>query len=295
MPAAPGLEDVGVDHARPVGRVVAAPCGAAAVRRLVDNSFVLIFRRPPGALAEFVSSIWLSRGEASAFDTELVMPTGDLDLVIDLGRERAVMSGPSTRPFLLGAAERPETMGAVFRIGGAAALLGVPLAELQDRRVPLAELWGATASEFCERPLAAASPVAKLDALQQILSARLGRIAHRPHPVAGRAAAQIARCPERCRIGELGETLGFSARRLEQVFRTEVGLTPKAYQRLHRFRQALVRIDRAAEIGWAAFALERGYYDQSHFIGEFRAHSGLTPSDYIACRGTELNHVPITA
>ena len=79
------------------------------------------------------------------------------------------------------------------------------------------------------------------------------------------------------------------------MFRAELGLTPKAFQRLHRFRQALVRIDRAAEIGGAAFALERGYYDQSHFIGEFRAHSGLTPSDYMTSRGTELNHVRITA
>jgi len=265
------------------------------VWRLVDTSFVLIFRRPHGALAEFVGSIWLYRGEAPAFETELVLPTGDLDLVIDLGQERVVVSGPSTRPFLLGAAERRETMGMVFRVGAAAALLGVPLAELQNCRVPLAELWGSSASELHERPLAAGSPVAKLDAVEQVLSARLGRIAHRPHPVAGSAAAQIARCPERCRIAELSGTLGFSARRLEQVFRTEVGLTPKAYQRLHRFRQALVRIDRAAEIDWAAFALERGYYDQSHFIGEFRAHSGLTPSDYLASRGTDLNHVPIAA
>jgi hypothetical protein len=59
---------------------------------------------------------------------------------------------------------------------------------------------------------------------RQVLSARLGRIAHRPHPVAGSAAAQIARCPERSRIAELSRTLGVSARRLEQVLRTEVGL-----------------------------------------------------------------------
>jgi AraC-like DNA-binding protein len=146
-------------------------------------------------------------------------------------------------------------MGAVFRVGGAGALLGVRLAELRDRRVPHAELWGSVASELLERPLAASSAEAKLDALDQVLSARLGQIADRPHPVAGRAAAQIARYPERCRIAELAEGLGLSARRLEQVFGAEVGLTPKAYQRLHRFRQALVGIDRAAEIGWARFAL----------------------------------------
>ena len=223
------------------------------------------------------------------------MPTGDLDLVVDLKQERVVVSGPSTRPFILDTAEGREAMGAVFRVTGAAALLGVPLAQLRDCRVPLAELWGPVASELHERPLAAPSPAAKLDAVEQVLAARLGRIAHRPHPVASRAAASIARCPERWRIAELSESLGFSTRRLEQVFRTDVGLSPKAYQRLHRFRQALVRIDRATEVGWAAFALERGYCDQSHFIGEFHAHAGLTPSDYLASKGPELNHVPITA
>lgn len=255
----------------------------------------MISRRPHGGLEEIVRFVWLHQGEAPPCDAELRLPTGDVDLVIDLGEERAVVSGPSTQPFLLGTAERREAMGAVFRIAGAATLLGVPLAELRDRRVPPAELWGSVASELLERPLAASGAEAKLDALEHVLSARLGHTADRPHPVAGRAAAQIARYPERCRIAKLGEAFGLSARRLEQVFRTEVGLTPKAYQRLHRFRQALVRIDRAVEIGWARFALERGYCDQSHFVAEFRAHSGLTPSVYVASRGTELNHVPITA
>lgn len=72
------------------------PCNAAVVWRLVDTSFVLIFRRPHGALAEFVGSIWLYRGEAPAFETELVLPTGDLDPVIDLGRSGS--SSPVPRP-----------------------------------------------------------------------------------------------------------------------------------------------------------------------------------------------------
>jgi methylphosphotriester-DNA--protein-cysteine methyltransferase len=223
------------------------------------------------------------------------MPTGDLDLVVDLTRARTVASGPSNRPFVLDAGKRGEAMGAVLKVGGAATLLGVPLAELRNRRVPLAALWGRGADELVERALAAQSAAERLDAFQQVLTARAGRNGHRPHPLAGTAAAHIARRPEGCRVGELSETLGLSARRLEQVFRTEVGLTPKAYQRLHRFRQALARVDRAAEIGWAAFALERGYYDQPHFIGDFRAHAGMTPSDYLASRGTELNHVPLEA
>ena len=72
-------------------------------------------------------------------------------------------------------------------------------------------------------------------------------------------------------------------------------MTPKAYQRLQRFRGALARIEDAARVGWAAFARDCGYYDQAHLINEFRAHSGLTPPEYLASRaGSFVNHVPIT-
>ena len=256
---------------------------------------MLIFRVPGGALADYIRWIWLYRGESPGFQREIVMPTGDPDLVLDLTTARAVASGPSNRPFRLDAGTRREAMGAVLKIGGAAALLGVPLTALRNRRVPLAALWGRGAAELIERALEAQSACERLEAFQQVLAARVPGNTHSPHPLAGTAAARIARHPAASRVGALSETLGVSARRLEQVFRTEVGLTPKAYQRLHRFRHALASIDRAAEIGWPALALELGYYDQAHFIGDFQAHTGMTPSAYVARRGTELNHVPLEA
>ena len=127
-----------------------------------------------------------------------------------------------------------------------------------------------------------------------MLSARLGRVSRLPHPAVGRAVACIEAAPERGRIAELGEALGLSRRRLAQIFRADIGMTPKAYQRLQRFRGALVRIEDATDGGWAGFALERGYYDQSHLINEFGAHCGLTPREYLASRaGSFVNHVPI--
>jgi hypothetical protein len=94
---------------------------------------VLIFRVPHGALAEYVRCLWLYRGEPSGFQSEMVMPTGDPDLVVDLTSARTVASGPSNRPFGLDAGTRRETMGAVLKVGGAATLLGVPLIELRNR------------------------------------------------------------------------------------------------------------------------------------------------------------------
>ena len=84
-----------------------------------------------------------------------------------------------------------------------------------------------------------------------------------------------------------------SRRRLEESFRASVGVTPKEYQRLQRFRRALDHINTAPDVGWATFAVERGYYDQSHFNNDFRAHAGLRPSQYLAARGAFTNHVRI--
>jgi hypothetical protein len=135
---------------------------------------VLIFRVPDGALAEQVRCIWLYRGEPPGFENEIVMPTGDPDLVLDLTTARAVASGPSNRPFRLGAGTRREAMGAVLKVGGAATLLGVSLTELRNRRVPLAELWGRSAADLVERALVAQGATDRLEAFQQVLAARSG-------------------------------------------------------------------------------------------------------------------------
>jgi AraC-like DNA-binding protein len=249
---------------------------------------------PRGPLSGLVSSIWLYEGEAPGHARDLRLPTGAVDLVVSLRSADVVVSGPFTHAFVLDTADQRDTLGVAFKTGGAGALLGQPLDELFNHHVPLAELWRSGAAELRERVLAAPTPEAKLETAQRVLSAQLARVARPPHPAAGPAAARIEATAEHCRIAELSETLGLSTRRFEQIFRADIGMTPKAYQRLQRFRRALVRIEDATNVGWAGFARDCGYYDQAHLINEFRAHSGLTPPEYAASRaGSFLNHVPI--
>src|SRR5262245_35130715 len=148
-------------------------------------------------------------------------------------------------------------------------LLGVPARELVDRHVALEDLWGRAADELRERVLVASDGHRQLREVEMVLEARLAGSAEVPHPLVAAATGLVARAPAGRGVAELGERLGCSARRLEQVFRDDVGLTPKAFQRLPRFRGALVSIALAERIGWSAFALQRGYADQSHFIREF--------------------------
>jgi AraC-like DNA-binding protein len=260
---------------------------------------VYVTAAPRGPLSEFVQSIWLYEGEAPEHARDRRLPTGGVDLIVSL-RDHSiypdvVVSGPFTHAFTLDTAAQRDTLGVAFKVGGAAALLGLPLDALLNVQVPLAELWRSEASELRDRVLAVPTPKARLETAERMLAARLAAVSRPPHPAVGRAVARIEAAPERCRIAELSEMLGLSRRRFAQIFRADIGMTPKAYQRLQRFRRALVRIEDADAGGWAGFALERGYYDQAHLINEFGAHCGLTPPEYRASRARSfVNHVPIT-
>jgi AraC-like DNA-binding protein len=250
---------------------------------------------PRGPLSGLVESIWVYQGDAPDHARDRRLPTGSVDLVVSLRDDSTVVvSGPFTHAFDLDTAAQCDTLGVAFKVAGAGALLGLPLDELRNQHVPLAELWSSGAAELRERVLAAPTAEARLETAQRVLSARLARASRSPHPAVRPAATRIEAFPERCRIAELSETLGLSRRRFEQIFRADIGMSPKAYQRLQRFRRALVRIEDATGGGWAAFARDCGYYDQAHLINDFRAHSGLTPPEYLASRaGSFVNHVPI--
>ena len=57
-------------------------------------------------------------------------------------------------------------------------------------------------------------------------------------------------------------------------------------------QQVLQTIEAVPEVDWADIALQCGYFDQAHFIHDFRAFSGINPSSYVRQR-TSRNHVAI--
>ena len=102
------------------------------------------------------------------------------------------------------------------------------------------------------------------------------------------AALRALQRPVGVRVGDLSDAAGLSPRRFIEVFEREVGLTPKLYARIQRFHG--VKRDlaaRGAPTSWTAFALARGYFDQSHMIREFVGFSGMSPTSYLRSRDGE--------
>ncbi|MBC7061422.1 helix-turn-helix transcriptional regulator, partial [Salmonella enterica subsp. enterica serovar Enteritidis] len=79
-------------------------------------------------------------------------------------------------------------------------------------------------------------------------------------------------------VAAITERTGLPHRRLQRIFARELGLAPRAYLRLLRFRGALQDVQRGTDT-LADTAAARGYADQAHMARDFRALAGMPPSD----------------
>lgn len=161
-----------------------------------------------------------------------------------------------------------------------ASCLGVPASALADRSVALADLvTPARASEVSERMCEAGDAAARVQVVERLL---LG-LEWSPDPLIERALVLLgAGLHERSLVAEVARNLAISERQLERRFLARVGITPKRFASLRRFEQA-VALARASE-SLTETALAVGYYDQSHFIRDFRRFAGATPGEWLRPR-----------
>jgi AraC-like DNA-binding protein len=253
------------------------------------------YRAPRGVLGEFVELLWLFDGYIQPHAQERMLPTATTELVIDLrcnakASEAALVAGPHSEHWVLDTSREAAVLGVHFRPGGAFPFFGVPAGELHNARVSLDTLWGSRAALLSEQVLGASSPDAKFDVLEQALLGAARTLArHRAVTFALRELSS----PQDRSIAEVAGAVGMSQRRFLDRFRDEVGLAPKLFARVQRFQAVVEGVHSLDEVNWADIAASCGYFDQAHFIHDFRAFSGFTPAAYFALKGEHRNHVPL--
>jgi AraC-like DNA-binding protein len=252
---------------------------------------------PPEAIAYVEVA---PRPEAAAYLTELcgvsyegveapslLLPQGTAALIVssskDPPRLRIEVKGPQTRAAQMPRAHVHWALGVRLRAGRGRQLLGVPLDELTDRTVAVDALWGQDGESLGERVMGALRMKDRLRVLEDVLVARLGvlRATSSASALVDAATARLERgaCE---RVGKLADQLGISTRQLRRQFLDHVGMTPKAYASLLRFRRATDALDAADFSNFADLAARSGYYDQAHMIADFRERTGKTPRTFRA-------------
>lgn len=197
----------------------------------------------------------------------------------------------ATRSWDFGYPTRTRSVGVHFKPWGLAPFLPMPAAELCDRPVTVAQVWGGPAvAELQDRLATAGGPHEMLTLLEEELMRRLCEIAGLP--LVRHMSSVIAATRGAVAIGDLNVAAGVSSTHLEQRFKELIGVTPKRLARTHRFTATVFAIDPAGPIDWGGLAYRAGYFDQAHFGHEFRAFTGLTPTRYVEVRRRLLREHP---
>lgn len=248
-------------------------------------------KRPGPALAPYVEKLWCCEGYPAAHRRERVLPIGRAQLIVDLAGGVAIIAGIRTTFSILDTASVQCVAGAVFRPGGTVPFFDAPAHEFCERAVALQDLWTGGSGRLRQRMLEARGAAERLGAIEAQLECRLSDTPM--HGAVCYALEEFRREASAATVVEVARGAGLSRRRLAALFREQVGLAPKLYCRLRRFRQVVRAVASGGDIDWAQISLAGGYYDQAHMAHEFREFSGVSPGAWRASERPFLNHAAI--
>lgn len=264
---------------------------------------------PARPLGDCVHSFWHATYVPSHPKVR-ILPRGTIELVINLSEDEIriydaglpagcqrlpgiVISGAYGGALDIDPMQHATMMGIHFRPGGAFPFFGAAIGELTNIHVALECLWGRSALELRERLCSARTAQQRFQILEETLTARLRCFSE--HPAVSLALEMFGPSGRGDTVRAVAERLGLSQRRFIQVFTAQVGLTPKLFCRVLRFKHARQLVDRALMLNWSQVSQACGYYDQSHLIHDFQEFSGLSPTDYLCLSSQRMirNHVVV--
>jgi AraC-like DNA-binding protein len=256
-------------------------------QKAAASQFSLARREPSAAMAPFVDFYWILRWDLRGRPPhdQTILPHPNVNLAFE--QSGAAIYGVDRKLFARRIEGEGSALGVRFRAGGFRPFWDRPVAELNDRAVPAARLFGPAAEEARQAILSAPDDTAMVAQAEQLLcSARPAR-----DPAAEQVAAMVARITADTslrRVGDLATALGLPVRRLQRLFTDYVGVSPKWVMRRARLQEAAVRAEHGGHVDWAALATDLGYADQAHLTRDFTATIGVPPARYVTHPTTTL-------
>src|ERR1700738_1733726 len=237
---------------------------------------VIYFEHAPAPpLNRFVRSLWYARAPEMVHHRQRVLPTGRTQVILNLARDFFVdcpQVGPvgrSAPSLVVGArsvyevvdtSDMADLIGIVFEPGAFPVFAGDAADLFSNRTVDLEGIWGRDAGALRDRLLEISTPAARLACLETCVADRLNRQfarrAVRLHGAVDFALTRFGSSRGRATAAEVARSTGWSERLFSQVFREQVGLSPKVWCRVQRFQRAVQRLYAGGGAGRAGVGLE---------------------------------------
>ena len=267
---------------------------------------------PAFPLNQFIERFFYYEGLSPAHNKERFFPDGNTELIFDLTENPQYIyhnetlceiqdcryfwvSGVRTRSITIPSGKGSRMLVVAFKKGKAYPFYPMPMSAIENQVVSADLIFGWSIIYLREQLLASVSIGDMFLLLEKFLLRQSnGALAEEMKTTCIEyALLHIVSQPNALSLQHLYDHIGYSQKHFIHLFKEQVGVSPKQYLKIMRFQRTIMEIESHAPIHWSNFAQENGYYDQPHFINEFKSFSGFTPGEYINRKTDMLNYVPV--
>lgn len=249
---------------------------------------------PSSELREFVKCYWNLEGDKETTPIKnTIVPDGTMKLIFhyrDTYRHHPKNGESIVLPkcFLIGQLTQPyivEPLGVTgsfvvrFHPNGFLPFTTIPIKEMENTAVPLDKLFGDEGTAIGETILNAKDTAERINLMEMFLLKRLTDKKTIDFVVKSSIETILA-ANGRFTVNEFSQKMNINRRQLTRKLSSAIGLSPKQLSKTVRIQAALKTLLIKEVTSFTDLAYENEYFDQAHFIKEFKEFTGLTPKEF---------------
>ncbi len=257
----------------------------------------LQFVQPSGILKEFIRYYCLMETDPCEQNIkERVIPVENIQLMFHYKKPfalfgadnilsvqpRSIVSGLSSSFSDVATLGESGVIFVSFHTAGACHFFKFPLTEFENQSFDLTEVLGKEVRQVEEQLSVTPAAMDKIGIVEGFLLKRFNPIAPHNYELVKKGIKIIAARGGKIPAAFLANHLAVTPKTLERKFAAYIGKTPRQFGKLIRFRKVLKDFSALKNINLTDYAYRNGYFDQSHFIHDFKMYSGYTPKEFIS-------------
>lgn len=251
---------------------------------------------PRDDLAAFIKCYWtLSAPASSTEERQRIVPDGCMEMIFhsgDLYRQylpdatailqpRYFVFGQITQPLEIAATGATKIFAVRFHPEGFLPFIQMPIQEMDNKAVDLTHLFGTEGKLLGEKIVGEQTVATQIKLVEDFLLQQIKN----PLTIDRIAASSVQALLElkgQLSVDALADQIQVHRRQLERKFATVIGLSPKQLAKIIRLQAALKMMQEKKFTHLTELAYENGYFDQAHFIKDFKEFTGVTPGEFYA-------------
>ena len=250
--------------------------------------------KPDSGLSPFVKCYWtLESPREKTPSRNTIVPDGCMKLIFHYGDlykyhpedgnsvnlPRCFLIGQLTRPYEVEPTGETGTFFVCFHPNGFLPFTTIPIKEMENTAIALEKLFGKDAQEIEQRILNASSTSERIHHIETFLVNRLTK-AEAVDYIVTSTVETILTANGQLSVHELSRQHKINRRQLVRKFSSAIGLSPKQLSKTIRLQAALKTLLTKNSTSLTDLAYENDYFDQAHFIKDFKEFTGITPKEF---------------